>query len=148
MKVILEDLKTSEDLLALLAQMEGAGDNNPLPTPAGKENIVRKSQLIPDFVDSFTLPDSDHEIARDGQTSIILILLCRPSRRWVAMRVLLQNEPGPDLLRIANQCFSRRRPEHEGGLRTSRTHQKAESMEDSSVVRCHCESNVNPPQHR
>jgi len=85
--VTLDDLKADKELSDLLSQVEGidglltdgaaaaqqTGDDQAsfyLHNSAPKQG--EKPLLIPEFVDSFTQPENDHEIARDGQTSIIL----------------------------------------------------------------------------
>lgn len=75
-------MKTDKELGDLLAQIEGSDDLlGATPTEKVDEQAFylqtaakqgEKPLLIPEFVDSYTQPESDHEIARDGQTSIIL----------------------------------------------------------------------------
>ncbi|KAI8516808.1 hypothetical protein Bbelb_053890 [Branchiostoma belcheri] len=71
-KVTLDDLNQDcqdiGDLLAGATQatQAQASDDNPSVKPG------EKPLLIPDFVDSYTQPETDHEVARDGQTAIIL----------------------------------------------------------------------------
>ncbi|KAI8519236.1 Carbohydrate sulfotransferase 15 [Branchiostoma belcheri] len=76
-KVTLEDLKADQALNALLAEVDDTAEvikdddqSFYLTSPTSKPG--EKPLLIPDFVDSYTQPESDHEIARDGQTAIIL----------------------------------------------------------------------------
>ncbi|KAI8490456.1 hypothetical protein Bbelb_317240 [Branchiostoma belcheri] len=77
---------TTAELTAVLAQVEGAddlltdatgqskvaADDQSLYINSGAPEKGEKPLLIPEFVDSFSQPESDHEVARDGNTSIIL----------------------------------------------------------------------------